>query len=56
MNKPKVVLEMPDGWKFLIGASTAPCGFSWVYNGKSLFSGERESALLKIKANQTSLL
>lgn len=51
MNERKIVLEMPIGWKVLKGATTAPCGFIWVYNGKSLFGGERESALLKLKAN-----
>ena len=43
----KIVEKIPDGWKILEGATTAPKGYKWVYNGKSLFSGKREKALLK---------
>lgn len=43
----KIVEKMPDGWKILEGATTAPKGYKWVYNGESLFSGKREKALLK---------
>lgn len=44
----KVVTSMPKGWKINEGATTAPIGYTWVYNGKSLFSKERKTALLKI--------
>ena len=43
----EIVEKIPDGWKILEGATTAPKGYKWVYNGKSLFSGKREKALLK---------
>lgn len=45
----KVLTEMPKGWKFIEGASTAPRGYKWIYNGKSFFSKERETALLKVE-------
>ena len=45
----EVFEEMPDGWKQLKGALTAPYGHTWIWNGKSLFSGEYRSALLKHK-------
>lgn len=38
--------SMPSGWRRIIGALTAPCGSTWIYNGKSYFSGERKTALL----------
>lgn len=38
--------SMPSGWRKMIGALTAPCGSTWIYNGKSYFSGERKTALL----------
>lgn len=41
--------EMPNGFKELKGALTAPVGFRWVYNGKSLFGGNRRVALLRTR-------
>lgn len=38
--------SMPAGWRRIIGAMTAPSGSIWICNGKSLFSGERKTALL----------
>lgn len=43
-----VLLEMPKGWRKIEGAVNAPCGYIWVCNNKSLFSGEYKQALLKI--------
>ena len=43
--------KMPEGWKELPkGATTAPQGYKWIYNGKNPFSNvsEYKSALLKI--------
>lgn len=45
----KVLNEMPNGWRVIQGAITAPRGYKWVNNGKSLFSKEYEHALLKIE-------
>lgn len=45
----EVFEEMPDGWKQLKGASTAPYGYIWIWNGKSLFHGEYRTAFLKRK-------
>lgn len=38
--------EIPEGWKRLEGATTAPRGYVIIYNGKSLFGGERRMALV----------
>lgn len=43
----KVLDQIPEGWKKIEGAVTAPAGYSWYSNGKSRFSGEREQALVK---------
>lgn len=45
----EVLNEMPDGWKESKGATTAPYGYVWINNGKSLFNREYEHALLKLK-------
>lgn len=37
----------PKGWSKVEGALTAPNGYSWYSNGKSMFGGERESYLYK---------
>lgn len=37
----------PKGWTKVEGALTAPNGYSWYSNGKSMFGGERESYLYK---------
>lgn len=39
---------MPKGWKVIEGAQTAPDGYIWINNGKSLFGGEYEQGLLRI--------
>ncbi len=39
--------KLPDGWKRTVGALTAPVGWYWANNGKSLFGGELKSALIK---------
>ena len=44
----KILDTLPEGWKELKNATTAPVGYKWVYNRKSHFSGEYEHALLKI--------
>lgn len=41
-----VYSEVPKGWREIEGATTAPEGFKWVSNGKSMFGGEREQALV----------
>ncbi len=41
--------KMPEGWRELKGATTAPNGYVWIYNGKSpLNFAEYKSALLKL--------
>lgn len=46
MSKPKVLDHIPEGWRLLPGAMTAPRGYKWIFNGESLFSGKRERALV----------
>lgn len=41
--------ELPKGWKEVKGASTAPRGYKWYYNGESFFNGKREHCLVKDK-------
>lgn len=41
--------SIPDGWKPLIGAQTAPIGYEWYFNGKSRFINEYKSALVKFE-------
>ena len=45
----KIVNEVPKGNTELTGATTAPLGYTRYYNGKSLFSGERKTVLVKNK-------
>lgn len=44
----KVIHCLPEGWKEFKSACTAPEGYMWVSNGKSMFGGEFEHALLKV--------
>jgi hypothetical protein len=44
----KFLDTMPEGWKEIKGAMTAPNGYIWIFNGKSIFSKEYKQALLKI--------
>lgn len=46
LRTEKVFSSMPEGWKICHGAS-APRGYAWINNGKSLFGGEYRHALLK---------
>lgn len=39
--------RLPEGWVRTNGAQTAPVGWYWANNGKSLFGGERKTALIK---------
>lgn len=39
--------KMPEGWTESAGALTAPSGYKWINNKKSLFSKDRKKALLK---------
>lgn len=43
----RVYSRMPKGWKETKGATTAPKGYKWISNGKSLLGGKRKSALIK---------
>lgn len=39
--------KLPDGWRCVDGATTAPVGWLWANNGESRFGGSYESALVK---------
>ena len=45
----RIVRRMPEGWSVIKGALTAPPGYVWIHNGKSLFEGEYKSALIKLE-------
>ena len=38
---------IPEGWKPLPYAGTAPKGYTWYWNGEGLFEGLWEVALIK---------
>lgn len=42
----ELYMDMPLGWKKIVGAMTAPRGSVWICNGESYFSGKRKKALL----------
>lgn len=44
----KILTELPEGWVINHEATTAPSGYVWVNNKKSLFGGEYEHALMKL--------
>ena len=45
----KFVDDMPKGWKALQGATTAPSGYIWIYNGANPFHANiNDYALLKL--------
>ena len=43
----RVLDRLPDGWRYLNGATTAPLGYRWACNNKSRFGGEDRHALVK---------
>lgn len=43
----RVLDRLPDGWRYLDGASTAPVGYRWACNNRSRFGGEYRSALIR---------
>lgn len=49
LDDPRVTKldSLPDGWRRTEHALTQPNGWYWANNGKSIFSGERETALVK---------
>lgn len=48
LKTTKVFTEMPDGWRVLTGATTAPIGYKWIANRTSIFTKEYQQALLKV--------
>ena len=49
LNLVPVYDIMPYGWKEIRGAATAPIGYVWINNRKSLFSPDYRHGLLKRK-------
>ena len=43
----KKLETLPEGWKRVEGATTAPVGWYWANNGKSHFSAEYRHALVR---------
>lgn len=48
LDRVPVYESMPEGWKEIWGAQTAPNGYVWIWNRKSIFSKELKTALLKL--------
>ena len=48
LEQVKVFYQMPNGWKEIFGAKTAPSGYVWIFNGKSIFTSEYQQALLRV--------
>ena len=44
----RFVKKMPRGWKVLHGATTAPNGYTWVWNGRNPFTPRYRHALLRV--------
>lgn len=42
-----ILPSMPKNGYRIKGATTAPKGYYWISNGKSIFSGKRRTALVK---------
>lgn len=40
--------ELPEGWQYMENALTQPEGWMWACNGKSIRSGERRRALVRV--------
>lgn len=47
-NQIKILDTIPEGWKVIEGATTAPNGYKWIYNCKSLFDKEYRQAIVKM--------
>lgn len=43
----RVLPSVPNGWRVIEGATTAPKGYKWYDNGQSRFGEKYESALIK---------
>lgn len=41
----QVFNEMPEGWGYLIGTTTAPRGYRWIWNCKSRFTGKNHGCV-----------
>lgn len=48
------VEEVPEGYTEVKDATTAPLGYTWYTNGKSLLNGERKNILVKDKTTEES--
>lgn len=46
----KILGSLPNGWKYLDGATTAPNGFRWASNVKSRFSAGYRHALVRVES------
>lgn len=49
MKNVEILDKIPEGWKVRKGATTAPRGYVWIWNVKSLFSGEYRATLVSIE-------
>ena len=49
LDQVPVYDSIPEGWKEIWGAQTAPSGYVWIYNRKSILSKEYRHGLLKLQ-------
>ncbi|MCH5149255.1 MAG: hypothetical protein J1G30_01200 [Spirochaetales bacterium] len=49
LSENVILSSLPKDWKVLKNATTAPVGYTWVYNGKGLFDKGYKQALLRNK-------
>ena len=52
----KILEEKPEGWIKNEGATTAPSGYNWYSNGKSLFGGEYKHALVNEETSKFQVM
>ena len=48
-QRVRVYEKMPKGWKVSQNVTTNPKGYKLIDNNKSLFSGKRKTAYIKVK-------
>lgn len=46
---PTVYDHLPDGWRVIDGANTAPNGYAWICNNEPRFGDKYEHGLMKIE-------
>jgi len=48
----KVLTKVPEGWKELPNATTAPKGYKWYWNGISFWDNQCKIMLVKVESEE----